>query len=747
MNSNVRILAASPAQLGLANGVTSFRYGVATGPGSMPLSSLLNGFDYDEAIGPYTWNYAAQGLNFNGANFADDLDGSTLFVAYNTTALAANNSLGALLIHHHNSAGNRAQTIPLQIGQTMGVDVAVTQTASTLTPAPNQRVTLTIIATNNGPAAASNVIINSTLSQNLAYYSDDSAGKFSAQTGIWTVGNLPVGESATIHLVVLPQNDSVATSVVALTGVSPLDTNPLNDSATVTLAPVRAADLRLAVSASVQSVNPGGSISYTFFLSNAGPSTAYAVTTQVAFPVVSGLIASSATASAGTYNPSTGQWSIESVGTGLYPTLTLVYSAPNIAGTLALSSTVTSSTAEANPTDNTATISVAVVSPSRVSGVKSVSGTLMPGSVVTYNIVLLNSGAFDQQNNPGHELVDVLPPELALLSATASSGNVIAYVATNTVQWDGVVAAGGTVSISISAQILAGTEGKTISNQGTIYYDPNGNGLNNASAVTDDPVLPGSNDATDFKVPLPLPIFLSGPTATPNPGIVDVAVSFSALTQPNTATVEWNFGDGTPTASGKTVSHIFTVEGVYNVSATATDPVFHTTKTVIMPLPVGHDTVYSQTEEMVSATGAITFGKRRDSVAISTLLAIPPKFPIAPMSLAGTPVTISLGGLTQMFSLNKYGNASTLDGHIRFRLLPGATKKQMSMSVYFAGTLKNIIVSTVALNEKGFPLRLPLVIQVGGTTFSLVLPLDFKRTPAGNSAQFKLKAHRPDHHN
>ena len=51
------------------------------------------------------------------------------------------------------------------------------------------------------------------------------------------------------------------------------------------------------------------------------------------------------------------------------------------------------------------------------------SGTFVEGGTVTYTVSLTNSGPrFDQQDNPGDEFTDVLPAQLTLVSADATSG-------------------------------------------------------------------------------------------------------------------------------------------------------------------------------------------------------------------------------------------------------------------------------------------------------------------------------------
>jgi uncharacterized repeat protein (TIGR01451 family) len=112
------------------------------------------------------------------------------------------------------------------------------------------------------------------------------------------------------------------------------------------------------------------------------------------------------------------------------------------------------------------------------------SGPSLGGDAVTFTFVLLNGGPAAQADNPGDEFTDTLPAGLTLVSAAASSGTVT--TAANTVSWNGSIAAcGGMVTITVEATIDAGTEGMTLCNPGTVFFDADGDGTNESSATSD----------------------------------------------------------------------------------------------------------------------------------------------------------------------------------------------------------------------------------------------------------------------
>ena len=135
-----------------------------------------------------------------------------------------------------------------------------------------------------------------------------------------------------------------------------------------------------------------------------------------------------------------------------------------------------------------------------VSARMTVQGPFTAGSTVTYTLVLSNDGTQIQPDNPGDEYVNVLPSGLTLVSAMASSGTAMAAVGTHTVSWNGSIPGGQTVTLTIKAKIQPAAVGTEIPNQGTVHYDANMDGVNEASRLSDDPSISGPADPTVLTV-------------------------------------------------------------------------------------------------------------------------------------------------------------------------------------------------------------------------------------------------------
>ena len=117
--------------------------------------------------------------------------------------------------------------------------------------------------------------------------------------------------------------------------------------------------------------------------------------------------------------------------------------------------------------------------------------------ILKYSITISNIGTANQNNNPGPEFEDIIPTNTQYVagSATAGSGAVSYDSGTKKILWDGSISAQSSVALSFEVTINAGVVNNTkISNQGTIHWDENEDGMNDKNELTDDPTV---DDAID----------------------------------------------------------------------------------------------------------------------------------------------------------------------------------------------------------------------------------------------------------
>ncbi len=277
------------------------------------------------------------------------------------------------------------------------------------------------------------------------------------------------------------------------------------------------ADIVITKTDSASTAVPGTSVTYTIVATNAGPSNAPSVTVADAFPAAcTGASWTCAGAGGGTC-AATGAGDINdtaSLPVGGSATYTATCSiSPSATGTLANLATATVGGGVTDPTPaNNGAMDTDILAPQPVviwRPSKTVSGSYTINGSITYTITLTNTGTATQADNPGHELVDVLPVGLGLVSANATSGTVTPDLPGNSVSWDGSLSSTGSVTITITATVKPLVAlGTTISNQATVFYDADGDGTNESTTVTDDPTVAGSNDATNFIVVSPSMAFV-----------------------------------------------------------------------------------------------------------------------------------------------------------------------------------------------------------------------------------------------
>ncbi|MBK7471384.1 MAG: DUF11 domain-containing protein [Betaproteobacteria bacterium] len=284
------------------------------------------------------------------------------------------------------------------------------------------------------------------------------------------------------------------------------DPDPANNSSTASTLVAASSDLHVTNIDSPDPVLVGGKVTYDIMIGNVGPSNAASPSLSDTLPAGTTFVSLAAPAGWTCITPAVGAGGTVSCNSVTLAPLSALFTlvvnvAASLPGGTVLSNTATASSAsDPDPANNSVTATTTVLSPAAISATKAVAGALYAGGAVVYTIVLTNNAATAQGDNPGDEFVDALPPELVLVSANATSGTAIADVPGNTVRWTGGNFGGGSVTITIQARVANSVvDGQVVSNQGTAYFDADGNGANESQVVTDNAgSSPGSGSATVF---------------------------------------------------------------------------------------------------------------------------------------------------------------------------------------------------------------------------------------------------------
>lgn len=120
-------------------------------------------------------------------------------------------------------------------GSACQADISVVKTVDFPTRVLGEDVIFTITVNNLGGNCASDVQVTDLLPAGLTYQSDDAGGSYVPATGIWTIGSLDAGLSATLHITARATTDGVWLNRAQITLAVPTDPVPGNNSSEVTV--------------------------------------------------------------------------------------------------------------------------------------------------------------------------------------------------------------------------------------------------------------------------------------------------------------------------------------------------------------------------------------------------------------------------------------------------------------------------------------------------------------------------------
>ncbi|MDB4770824.1 hypothetical protein OAG60_01985 [bacterium] len=208
-------------------------------------------------------------------------------------------------------------------------DLSVTKSVDNPKPNVGDPVHFTITVTNGGEDSATGVTLLDVLPEGLAYErSVAGVGAYDAVSGIWDVGGLAVQQTATLTITANSTNDTPLTNIVQVQTLDQLDPDATpgngvpseDDQASVDVVGQQI-DLSLTKTVDNDRPNVGDLVHFTVSLTNSRATEATGVTVKDPLPV--GLVYRASIASRGSYNGSSGVWTVGQVANGEVETLTI----------------------------------------------------------------------------------------------------------------------------------------------------------------------------------------------------------------------------------------------------------------------------------------------------------------------------------------------------------------------------------------------------------------------------------------
>ncbi|MEQ8329861.1 MAG: hypothetical protein RH859_05280, partial [Longimicrobiales bacterium] len=434
-------------------------------------SATASAGTYDQGTGVWTVGALANGASATlTLNATVGLSAGTS--ATNTATLTAHDQADT---NAANNAASATVTVP-------AVDLAVTKTVDNPTPNQGQNVVFTVTLTNNGPSEATNVRVSDVLPTGLTWAGGTATqGVYSAGTGIWALGTLESGETATLTITTTVTAAAGTTVTNTATRFPPneVDTNPANNSASASVT-VTAIDLAVSKSVDVATPGPGATVTFTVGVSNAGPSAATNVVLSDALPT--GLTFVSATASQGSYDSGTGLWTVGTLANGASASLTLTATVTAAAGTTVtnVASLSAHDQADTEYENDTAAASV-VVTAVDLAVTKTVDNAAPhSGQSIAFTVGITNNGPSAATNVI---VSDALPAGLSFGSFTSSQGF---YDEDSGASWSvGTLASGASATLTINATVTAAA-GATLTNTASLsgHDQADTNAANNSASAS-----------------------------------------------------------------------------------------------------------------------------------------------------------------------------------------------------------------------------------------------------------------------
>ncbi len=359
----------------------------------------------------------------------------TIKTQINKTGEIVNNVNVTADEYDYNITNNHDQS---KINVDSAADLAVVKSANVTTVNMGDFVKWTITVRNNGPDIATGVIANDLLPKSLIWDCDDSNGKYNHDTGVWNIGTLNNGKSATLHITCKVNATGTIENEVSVSGQQ-YDWNKSNnhDSDKIKVNP--ACDLAVVKVVSESVVNYTDVVKWTLTVTNYGPNAATGVKIYDTLP--NGFVYLNST------KPfSNGVIDIGSLGVGDSVSVD-IYCRANITGSFVNVASVKGNQYDYNPDNNVDNASIFVKPASDLGIEKSVNNSRPDlGDLIEWTITVTNNGP---NTATGVKVREVLPKSLIFVKSSGNYNN-------NTGIWNvGSLNNGGSARLSVVCRVNA----------------------------------------------------------------------------------------------------------------------------------------------------------------------------------------------------------------------------------------------------------------------------------------------------
>ncbi len=365
---------------------------------------------------------------------------------------------------------------PVLVGA--AADIAIVKTAGSGMAEPGGLLTYTLTVTNAGPSPAEQIVLTDNLPSAVqnATFSLDGGATWSAWSSPYQLGDLPNGQRRIILIrgTVDPSAVGVIENTAAVLSSTP-DPNLSNNTDTQTTQVDERADLSVVKLGSPQSAEPGGLVTYTLTVANAGPSVARAA-------VLSDIVPSELTDAAfsldngATFQPWPGTYTIGDLAPGA-ARLVLVRAriGTSVSGIVTNTATVDSATPDPDRSNNTSTDETDVVPSADLAVTKTGDPAPVPaGGELRYGITVQNNGPGDAQLVT---LTDVPPAQLLALEYSTDGG--VSYQPWTGSTALGTLPAGAARTIWLRGQVNPSAAGTVVNTASVSSPTPDPNPDNN----------------------------------------------------------------------------------------------------------------------------------------------------------------------------------------------------------------------------------------------------------------------------